>query len=68
MYKEIIYDIQTGEIIEKDYSPAQMKEVEQGNKEAASRLDELQKKKEAKLKVNAKLAALGLTEDEIAAL
>jgi hypothetical protein len=62
---EVIADAITGEIVELQLSPERIAEIE------ADRLviaQNLQEKSEAKASALAKLAALGLTEEEIAAL
>lgn len=68
MYKEKIIDINSGEITWRDYTKIEVTEVEKAKKEAEE-FTNLQNEKKAKRdSALAKLAALGLTEDEIAAL
>ncbi|NCX55867.1 MAG: hypothetical protein EBW87_01510 [Burkholderiaceae bacterium] len=59
--KEIIHDIETGEITEKDYTQAQIKEAEAMNK---VRLAKLKAEEEAALAKATLLAKLGITEEE----
>jgi len=68
MYKEIIYNIETGETIEREYTAAEVKEVEKATLQAERQVAELADKAKTRANALAKLAALGLTEDEIAAL
>ena len=68
MSKEKIIDIQTGEETYRDFTKAELDELKQGEMERQKRL-EIEKQRLAKRdSALAKLAALGLTEDEIAAL
>lgn len=68
MYKEIIYNIETGETTEREYTAAEVKEVEKATLEAQRQVAELADKAKTRASALAKLAALGLTEAEIAAL
>ena len=68
MYKEKIFNSETGEEIWRDYTPAEIAEVEKAQAEAAElavKAAEAQAKREAAL---SKLAALGLTADDLKAL
>lgn len=68
MYKEKIVNALTGEETYRDYTAAEIKEVEAAQLEAAARTAEAQAKATARASALAKLAALGLSADEIAAL
>jgi DNA-binding NarL/FixJ family response regulator len=68
MYKEKIVDAITGEITFRNYTAAEVKEVEAAQVEAAARVAEAEAKATARASALAKLAALGLSADEIAAL
>lgn len=68
MYKEKIYDAQTNETIWRDYTPEEIAKVEKAQAEAQARVAEVQKREATRQSALAKLAALGLTEEEIAAL
>jgi hypothetical protein len=61
----VILDASTGEVIEREFTPEEVSEFE-ANK--ALELEEEQSQKSLKASALAKLAALGLTEEEIAAL
>lgn len=68
LFIEQIVNIETGEVIEKPYSKEQLAEVEAAQAEAAARA-EAQAQAEAKRQsALAKLAALGLEEDDLKAL
>lgn len=68
MYKEKIINLETGEETWRDYTPEEIAEAEK-NEIEAKKIRDLAKEKNAKRQsALAKLAALGLTEDEIAAL
>jgi hypothetical protein len=58
-------DASTGEVIERDFTP---EEIAQRDSEAQIEQQKLEAKEAAKASAVAKLAALGLTEEEIAAL
>jgi hypothetical protein len=64
----VIHNVESGEIIDRDMTTAELtqhkKDVELGKAELQAKKD----KAEAKASAEAKLAALGLTADEIAAL
>lgn len=68
MYIEKIVDHETGKEITKPYSDAQIKEAEQYQKEILATEAVLAARDKSRISALAKLAALGLTEDEIAAL
>lgn len=68
MYKEKIIDIQTGEITWRDYSTKEIAEVEAAQAEALLRSEQAAEKQAAKEAAQAKLAALGLTTDDLKAL
>lgn len=64
----IVFDVATGQTIERELSQAEIADVQLAKQEAEQRkLAELAKK-DARESALAKLAALGLTEEEIAAL
>lgn len=68
MYKEKIINVETGEETWRDYTPEEIAEAEK-NEIEAKKIRDLAKEKNAKRQsALAKLAALGLTEEEIAAL
>lgn len=68
MYKEKIVNHETGEEIWRDYTPEEIAIVEKLEAEAQERLKEIAAKEATRKSALAKLSALGLTEDEIAAL
>ena len=67
-YKEKIINSITGEETYRDYTAAEVAEVEAGIVEAATRTAEAEAKTTARASALAKLSALGLSADEIAAL
>ena len=68
MYKEKIVNLETGEEIWRDYTPEEIAEIEKAQAEAQARA-EAQAQAEAKRQTAlAKLAALGLEEDDLKAL
>ena len=67
-YKEVIHNIATGEITERPYTAAEIAEVEAEQAEAAKRLEAINKADADKATAQAKLAALGLTADDLKAL
>jgi DNA-binding NarL/FixJ family response regulator len=67
-YKEKIINSITGEETYRDYTAAEIAEVEAAQAEAAARTAETEAKATARASALAKLAALGLSADEIAAL
>jgi hypothetical protein len=66
--KATVIDVVTGEVIERPFTAEEVKQHEAMQKEEALRLSAEQAKADAKSSALAKLAALGLTEEEIAAL
>lgn len=68
MYNEKIVDIETGKEIIKPLSEEIVAEIEQYKINALQRQKEQEKINQIRQSAIAKLAALGLTEDEIAAL
>lgn len=68
MYKEKIIDITTGEETWRDYTPEEIAEVEKAQAEAQVRIAAAQEREAKRQSALAKLAAIGLTEEEIAAL
>ena len=67
-YFESIYNIQTGETTKRDYTAAEIAEAKAAEVEAAARTAQAEVRATARASALAKLAALGLTADEIAAL
>lgn len=66
MYKEKIINLETGEETWRDYTPAEIAEVEKAQAEAAARAAELaEKATEAAAAKAALLAKLGITEEEV---
>lgn len=63
-----IHNAETGEIIDREMTNEEIKKYEQANQEIQELKNEWQLKNNARSSALAKLAALGLTEDEIAAL
>lgn len=68
IYKEVIHNIATGKITERLYTAAEIAEVEAEQVDAAKRLAAMEKADAEKAKAIAKLAALGLTADDLKAL
>ncbi len=68
MYVEKIVDITTGEETYRDYTAEEIAIVEAERKKSEQLAKELEKKDLMRKSALAKLVALGLTEDEIAAL
>lgn len=68
MYKEKIIDILSGEEKFVDYTLDQIAETKKWEEEAEKQTIEQKKQEAIRQSALAKLAALGLTEDEIAAL
>jgi hypothetical protein len=66
--KIVIIDGLTNEVIERDMTEDEMADLENLSKEASDAQDLEQAKVEARTSALAKLATLGLTEEEIAAL
>lgn len=65
IHREISAD---GKISERPFTKEEIAEVEKAQAEAAKKVAEAQARENARNSALAKLAALGLTEDEIAAL
>ena len=68
MYKEKIINLQTGEETWRDYTPEEIVQAEKAQEEARLRIQAIEEKEAKRQSALAKLAALGLTEEEIAAL
>ena len=67
-YHEVIHNAQTNDITQRDYTPAEIAEMKKGEVEAKERTAFIEAKTAARSSALAKLAALGLSADEIAAL
>jgi len=65
---EVIHNVQTNEMTEKEYTKEQIAEANALQLEAEKRAENIAKVEAAKASALAKLAALGLSADEIAAL
>ena len=68
VYVNTIVDALTGEVTIREYTPEEIAEVEQAKIEMAERLAKFQEIENAKVAAEAKLAALGLTTDDLKAL
>ena len=68
MYQEKIIDVLTGEETFRNYTSAEVAEVKAAQAIAATRQAEAEARATARASALAKLAALGLSADEIAAL
>lgn len=68
MYREKIINAQTGEETWRDYTPEEIAEVEKAQAESQARITKIQERETIRQSALAKLAALGLTEEEIASL
>ena len=68
MYKEKIVNGSTGEETFRNYTAVEVAEVEAAKAEALARVAQAEAKATARASALAKLAALGLSADEIAAL
>lgn len=68
MYREKIVNHETGEETWRDYTPQEIAQVEKEQAEVAKQIANWQKQEKIRQSALDKLAALGLTEDEIAAL
>jgi pimeloyl-CoA synthetase len=66
--KEIIYDITSGQTTERPYTAEEIEEVKKTTAKLQKETEQIQINEELRKSALAKLAALGLTEDEIAAL
>jgi len=67
-YKEIIFDISTNEVTERLYTEEEVLMIEEEMVRVAELNKEAELKEKNRQSALAKLAALGLTEEEIAAL
>lgn len=68
MYKEKIVNAETGEETWRDYTPEEIAIAEKLQAEAEERIAKAQEREATRQSALAKLAALGLTEEEIASL
>jgi hypothetical protein len=68
MSNVVIIDGSTGEVIEREATPEELQNQQAIAEESATLEAEIQAKANARISALAKLAALGLTEEEIAAL
>jgi hypothetical protein len=68
MYKETIFDITTGTETVRDYTEAEIAEVVEAQKKAAAKAKKWAEAEAAKEVAQAKLAALGLTTNDLKAL
>jgi len=68
MYKEKVIDIETGKEVLRDYTENQIAEAEKAQAIALEQTAKAEARNAAKASALAKLAALGLTADEIASL
>ena len=67
-YINKIVDATTGEVTYREYTPEEIAEVEAAKIEMAERLAKLEEVNATKVAAEAKLAALGLTTDDLKAL
>jgi len=67
-YKEVIHNILTGEVVERPYTAAEIAQVEAAQAQAAKLAVEMEKVQADKAAALAKLAAVGLTADDLKAL
>lgn len=67
-YKEKIVDAITGEVTWRDYSEVEVLQIEKNLEEIAKEQAEAETKAQAKATAEGKLAALGLTTDDLRAL
>jgi hypothetical protein len=68
IYKEVIHNVVTGEITERPYTAEEIAEVEAAQVESAKLVAQMNKADADKTAAVAKLAALGLTADDLKAL
>jgi hypothetical protein len=66
--KAIVFDALTGEVVERELNQEELAQREESSLSTETLLAELEAKELARVSALAKLAALGLTEEEIAAL
>ena len=64
----VIHNLETGEIIEREMTAAELKQAEKDKKAYQAELAEAQAKADAKVAAQRKLAALGLTVEDLTAL
>jgi hypothetical protein len=67
-YKEVIHNIATGEVTERPYTAAEIKEAKAEEIKSAERVAIIEKAEADKAAAVAKLVALGLTADDLKAL
>jgi hypothetical protein len=67
-YKEVIHNAATGEVTERPYTAAEIAEAKAEQAEAVKRVEAMNKADADKEAAQAKLAALGLTADDLKAL
>ena len=67
-YFERVIDLETGLETKRDYTTAEMAEVEAAISAAEAKMAQIEARESARASALAKLAALGLSADEIAAL
>ena len=68
MYREKIVNVETGEETFRDYTSEEIAEVVKAQEKIAIKLEKEAKAETAKAAAQAKLAALGLTTDDLKAL
>lgn len=68
MYKEKIINIATGKETWRDFTPEEIAEVEKQKLKTQQEISKIKEREAARQSALAKLAALGLTEEEIASL
>lgn len=68
MYREKIYNIQTGEESYRDYTEIEIEIAKKAEEKEALRIANFQNKEKIRQSALSKLIDLGLTEEEIAAL
>lgn len=68
LYQEKIINLETNEIVLRDYSAEEIAEVEAAQAEALLRTEQAAQKQAAKEAAQAKLAGLGLTTEDLKAL
>jgi len=67
-YKEVIHNIETGEITERPYTDEEIVEVEAQQAERVKRVEAINKAEADKAAAQLKLQALGLTANDLKAL
>jgi hypothetical protein len=68
MYNEVILNLETGKEITRPYTEAEIAEVIQAQEKIAVKLEKAAQAEASKAVATAKLAALGLTTDDLKAL